>query len=124
MKNVIFPHILSIFNKCDVCKINCAKYTYNVKSNIYIGVVSCNTVYCQDYLLNSVEKTTKSYESLYNKYGKWISIIRTNGTKDSGWTINGDAYQEKENEPFWVEVIKPSEKIKKIIDLESIIRIK
>jgi hypothetical protein len=122
MGNEVYPHRLSLLgsNICDICKSNREINFYRLRFNPYIGMISCGNKTCIDIINNSIEKNIKKLDNLIETYGKWIYVIRSNGKKESNWNICSDAYREKENGDFWVEVKHGTKNKTKTIKLSNI----
>jgi len=104
-KNLIYPHRTSLLQspQCDVCN-NTSTNFLSVSKHPYLGLVVCDVDTCKEQAKSWLEKTTIRNECLTNEFGPFVDVRRTNGQKESGWVIYGDAYKEKEDGPFWVSV--------------------
>lgn len=123
MKEVVFPHKLSFIktqNKCDVCGKDNSNVYYHLNRNPYMGMISCNIEECKLVIKESFKKVTKNVQYLYSNDKDWIYVVRTSGKKESKWITNGNAYKEKENGPFWIEVKHLSKNKSKIVLLEDL----
>ena len=89
---------------CDVCKIECNPLILNVKDHPYIGMQVCDSQDCKKVAQSWLTLNTITNKSLQEEFGDWVYIHRTNGKKESGWTIKGDAYRESEETPYWILV--------------------
>jgi len=122
MNNEVYPHRLTFFgdNICDICKENKGTIFHKIKSNPYIGMVSCENISCIDNINLNFDKHIIKIENLIKLYGEWIYVIRSNGKKESNWVINGDAYKEKGNGPYWVEVKHNVKNKTKLVTLDEV----
>jgi len=104
-KKIVYPHRSSLLEdqSCDVCdgKGNCF---LRVTNQPYIGLWTCNIPDCKERATSWLDKTTLDRETLSKEFGEWVYVLRSNGKKESGWIIYGDAYQDEVGGPFWVSV--------------------
>jgi len=123
MKNEVYPHRLTFLNNntCDICKENNGTIFHRIKFDPYKGMVSCENTNCIENINYYFGKHTKKLENLIELYGEWIYVIRSNGKKESNWVIYGDAYKEKEDGPYWVEVKHNVKNKTKLVTIDHII---
>lgn len=121
MLQVIYPHRITFLNRgqCNVCQ-NKAQILINTNSNHFFGWESCNNDLCNEQIQKWYEKTTISIENLVERFGKEIYVLRSNGTKESGWYINSEAHQEEKDGPYWVRVRNNTNHLSKEIQLTEL----
>lgn len=109
MSKIIYPHVISISynrNKCDICQENYSTNNHIIEILPYFGISTCDNKKCINLCKESLEKNTISMKELKEKYNKELKVLRSNGKLEKGWIIDGLAYREEENGPFWVKVTK------------------
>jgi len=104
-KKIVYPHRTHLLKEqsCDVCDEQ-GDHLLGVYKQPYIGLWICNMPACEEVAKSWLNGTTVDHEILLKEFGSWVYVQRSNGMKESGWIIHGDAYQEEENGPFWVSV--------------------
>ena len=119
--SIIYPHRILFINrgKCSVCG-ESSRTIVNTNLDHYFGWESCNNNSCNDTIKNSYKKTTIKKDSLIDKYGSHIKIIRSNNQIDDGWEIDSDARKEQEGGEYWVYVINPKKNKRKEVTLKSV----
>ena len=102
---MIYPHRRHLIGKntCDACK-DIGRNFLRVNGQNFKGLWICESNPCKKIVLEWLDKATISNSSLVEELGKNIYVYRSNGRKESGWQIEGDAYQDEYNGPFWVSV--------------------
>ena len=90
----------------------------SVKDHPYVGMQVCNNQRCNEVAQSWLALNTITNESLKKEFGDWVYICRTNGKKESGWKIKGDAYRESEETPYWILVRDDKRRRSKCVTLD------
>ena len=117
---IVYPHRCHLLSSktCDVCN-NIGNHFLKVNGHSYRGLWICNNFDCKQQALLWLNLTTISINALFKEFGSSVYVQRTNGLKETGWVIQGDAYQDQENGPFWVSV-KDKHRNSKCVTLENL----
>ena len=85
----------------------------------YLGVWACKQEACQKQAQDWLSDNTVSHSDLLTEFGGWVYVIRNNGKKESGWSIQGDAYREVEEGPYWI-LVKDKHHRSKCVTLDKL----
>lgn len=104
-QKIVYPHRTSLLEAqtCDVCDEQ-GDHFLGVTNQPYVGLWICKVPKCEEQAKSWLDEATMSHKDLSDEFGAWVYVQRSNGRKESGWIIRGDAYQDEENGPFWVSV--------------------
>lgn len=119
-KMIVYPHRRSLIGTktCDACDKKGSNFL-KVIGQPFIGIWICDKNSCNERALSWLDKTTITNKCLLEEFGDWIIVQRSNGKQESGWTIQGDAYQDEENGPFWV-LVRDKHRRSKCITLDTL----
>lgn len=104
-QKIVYPHRTPLLDtqNCDVCD-STGNHFLRVRDRSYVGLWICSSFSCKEQAHSWLAKSTISLDVLSKEFGEWVYVQRSNGRKESGWIICGDAYQDEANGPFWVTV--------------------
>jgi hypothetical protein len=112
-KKIVYPHRTHLLEEqtCDVCD-EPGDHLLGVSKQPYMGLWICKVPECKERAKSWLHDTTMNHKTLFDEFGPMVYVQRSNGRKESGWIIQGDAYQDEENGPFWVSVKDKHRRIK------------
>ncbi len=120
MNKLVYPHRSFMrTGVCDECAKKGTKF-YNVNKNPYIGLMSCDD--CIQEIKKYLQHTTIKADDLRKNFNQSINIKRSNDRMESDWVIHGDAFQEKKDGPFWVQVRNRHNTLSKLVKLSDVNR--
>ena len=121
MIKMVYPHIISIFNKdvkCDFCTNNKSKIIEIVKN---VGYYCCDEENCKKMLEDNVNANVIDIDKLKNMFGESIKVKRSTGEVESDWTIISPGYIVNEKSSHIVKVKKNNSfKELRINDIQSL----
>lgn len=102
---IVYPHRRHLIGPktCDSCN-SIGNQFLRVVGQPFLGLWICETPECKTRALSWLDNTTIDNKTLIDELGDWVYVHRSNGKKESGWVIQGDAYQDEKDGPFWVSV--------------------
>lgn len=119
MSSLIYPHALTMFDQnCDICGKNCD--TYETFNTCYKGWFVCKDENCKNTISKWKDILSINKSELKEKFTDWVYVKRSSGILESGWNIISNAWQEKENGPYWVKVRNDQNKLTKYIQLSDL----
>ena len=118
---MVYPHRITLLHEktCDVCAQSSGSCVVGVNAHPYVGLQSCEDDSCLNTAKEWLKMSTKTNKELKAELGEWVYVERSNGRKESGWRIEGSAYQEKSTGPYWVRV-KDKKRHNKCVTLETL----
>ncbi len=121
-QRIVYPHRINLLDNksCDVCGESQGVTLTSLKARPYMGLYSCEGTRCQKMARWWLESSTKTDKELRLEFGDWVYVRRSTGLTESGWVIEGAAYQEEEGGPFWVHVKDKRGKRQKCVTLETL----
>ena len=121
MSTTIYPQRIEFLNrgKCSVCD-SLTQKIVNTNLSHFFGWTSCNKKDCDEKIKQSYNETTIDIDTLIKKYGKKITIARSNLTLEHDWEFDSNASKEVEDGPYWVFVKNISQNKRKEVTLYSI----
>ncbi len=105
---MIYPHIISNFQKnvqCDFCT-DQMENNYIIAKNI--GYYHCNNVSCIEKLNNNITDNVISIENLKDKFGDNVKVKRHNGNIESDWYVSQNGYKLTNKSNYIIEIKKGS----------------
>ena len=120
-EEIVYPHKRVLIGKqqCDVCNNEGAKFI-SVNNKAYTGLWTCGDRVCMKQITSWINRSIINNNLLIEELGDLIYVRRSNDKKESGWTIEGDAYQEEKGGPFWVMVRNNKKRKSKCVTLEKL----
>lgn len=117
---IVYPHRLYLIgtNICDVCESQGSNFLI-VKGQPFQGLRICESPDCKKRASRWLDNATIANDRLVNEFGDWVYVRRSSGRKESGWIIEGDAYQDSEDGPFWV-CVKDKHRHSKCVTLATL----
>ena len=121
-KFIVYPHRVNFLDEkiCDVCGSSQGITLTSLKARPYMGLYSCDSIMCRSTAKWWLHSSTKTNKALRLEFGEWVYIRRSTGVTESGWTIEGPAYQEEAEGPFWVHVCDKRGKSRKCVTLQTL----
>ena len=115
----VYPHRLTKFQeqKCDVCGTEISTNFISVPLVAYTGLQYCDNLKCENIARSWLTDSTISSQDLKKKYGENFEVERSNGSKETGWSISSSAFKEEPNGPYWVKIRDESNKHTKYVSL-------
>ena len=119
----VYPHRITKFQeqKCDVCRTEISTNFITVPFVAYIGLQYCDNLECEKIAHSSLIETTITLQDLKEKYSENFIIERSNGSKETNWSISSAAFKDEPNGPYWVNIRDKSRKNTKCIPLSVLI---
>jgi hypothetical protein len=116
----IYPRrrVLISSQLCVVCDNKSVKFIC-VANNAYIGFWTCGDHACMKQIKSWIKRISISNDLLIKELGDQVYVRRSNGRKESGWTVEGDAYQEEKGGAFWV-MVRNKRRQSKCVSLEML----
>jgi len=105
-QRLVYPHRMTLINNgtCDVCEEKKSENFIRVNKNTYIGIQTCKDDECKSLGLEWVKESVITVENLRKEFGEKFYVLRSSGKKESGWEMQGNAYRDGDDSPFWVFV--------------------
>ena len=121
-QRLVYPHRMTLINNesCDVCEEKKSDNFMRVNKNSYIGIQTCNNEECKSLGLQWMDESVISEENLRKEFGNKFNVLRSSGKKESGWEIQGNAYRDGDNSPFWVFVRQEKRRQSKCVSIISL----
>jgi len=104
ISRLVYPHRITINSVCDVCLEEKGNNFNKVNRDDYIGIQTCDNEECKSLGSIWLEESVISCEKLKEEFGDKLYVHRSNGKKEFGWEIQGNAYRDGDDSPFWVNV--------------------
>jgi hypothetical protein len=118
---MVYPHIISIFNKdmkCDFCANNNSKIIEIAKD---VGYYCCQEDTCKKMLENNIQTNVIAMDKLKNMFGDNIKVKRSTGEIESDWVIVSPGYITNAKSSHTIKVRKNnSYKELRFNDIESL----
>lgn len=121
-RRLVYPHRITLINNsvCDVCEEEKGNNFMRVNNNDYIGIQTCDKEECKSLGSRWIEESIISSETLKKEFGDKLYVLRSSGKKESGWEIQGNAYRDGDDSPFWVFVRKEKLRQTKCVSIHSL----
>jgi len=119
---IVYPHRISPFETrvCDVCTDKVSVHYMAIDSIPFKGLQCCDKSTCRETSMDWMVQSTIPLDKLSDIFGPKISIRRSDGARESGWTIQSPAYKEAENDEYWVKVMNDSMKASKYVTMKKL----
>ena len=117
---IVYPHRITPFKdtNCDVCKISLSKNLLLLDEVPFKGLQYCDNINCKNTGELWLSTCTIELDMLQQKYGDTISILRSNGNRETGWKISSPAFQEELKGKHWVKITNKTNTKSKFITLD------
>jgi len=117
---MIYPHRINLIEKrvCDACQQKDGTRIMGIAAHRYIGLQSCDDQECFETCQEWLDACTINNDDLNTEFGEWVYVVRSDGKQESGWWIQGTAYQDKNGGPYWVRLCDRKDRLSKCVTLD------